>query len=464
MKQSVLFTFLSLFLTTPFFSHALSNHTREECLVTIFVHGTLKPAEISLATLHHVVHSQKNLKATLYSRTLEYMRSNPYLFRNSATQGLGLAYIDPAQGVCKAGSQTLRELFELQHTFYQTQPSKRRYYTFGWDGALSLARRLEEARKFYGALEKEVVNLRSQNLEPFIHIVGYSHGGNVALNLARVKDEQENTDTSFAIEQLVLLATPIQRETDYLVAETDFFKKVYLFYSTEDNVQTSDMFSTRKELFSRHRFTNHPRLKLPSTLTQVRLRLTKAIKRSTLLSEPDTTPEQILGEKHIQCIHMDPGHVEFWNLQWGSYWYRPNLPLSPLPVLAFVPTITHLLQQEVPEAPFVTFDYCPSINGARIILKKARDAVTVPVLSEELVDKMKGLVELCVPSDFSFEEQQHQEYLALKQAHRSLKRRANTQTRQRLNASYYGLARELWPNQFPQLQKIAHRQLLGTQV
>ncbi len=391
------------------------------------------------------------------------MRSNPYLFRNTATQGLGLAYIDPVEGVCKAGSQTLRELFEVQHVFYHTPIATRRYYTFGWDGTLSLSRRLEEARRFYDALEKEVAHLRKQHLKPLIHIIGYSHGGNVALNLARIKEERDPA-SSFSVEQLVLLATPIQRETDYLVAHTDFFKKVYLFYSTEDSVQTSDMFSTKKEVFSRHRFTNHSQLAIPPTLTQVRFRLTRAIKRSSFLSDPDATPEMILEEKRIQCLHMDPGHVEFWNLQWGSYWYRPNLPLSPLPVLAFVPAITHLLQEYVPDAPFVTFDYCPSVHGARIILKKARDALAVPVLSQAIVDAMKGLVDVCVPSDFSLEEQQRQEYLALKQAHRSLKQRANKKTRQRLATSYYDLARKLWPHQFPQFQEIDHRHLLGTQI
>lgn len=458
------FTSLTLLLMLPFFISAVEKENLTSCLITIFVHGTLKPAEVSLSTLHNVVHSQKNLKATLYSRTLEYMRSNPYLFRNSATQGLGLAYINPIEGVCKAGSQTLRELFEIQHVFYHTPIAIRRYYTFGWDGTLSLSRRLEEARRFYKALENEVTRLRKQHLEPIIHIIGYSHGGNVALNLARIRDEQNETVSSFSIAQLILLATPIQRETDYLIAHTDFFKKVYLFYSTEDNVQTSDIFSTKKEIFSRHRFTNHSHLTIPPTLTQVRVRLTRTIKRSSFLSNPHATPEMILEEKRIQCLHMDPGHVEFWNLQWGSYWYRPNLPLSPLPVLAFVPAITHLLQEHVPDAPFVTFDYCPSVSGARIILKKMRDALAVPVLSQTIVNTMKELVAICVPSDFSFKEQQRQESLALKQAHRSLKRRANKKIRQRLATSYYNLTRKLWPHQFPQFQEIGHCHLLGTQI
>jgi len=461
MKQSLFLASLSLL--TPIYSLSASSIEpgREKCLVTIFVHGTLKPAEVSLSTLHQVMHSQKNLKATLYSETLKYMRTNSYLFRNSATQDPGLRYIDPAEGVCKAGAQTLSEIFEIQHEFYHEPIKTRRYYTFGWDGALSLARRLEEARTFYDALEKEVLHLRSLNWEPEIHVLGYSHGGNVALNLARVKDERD-TEPVFSVDRLVLLATPIQKETDYLVAETAFFKKVYLFYSTEDNVQTSDVFSTRKELFSGYRFTNHAYFTIPSTLTQIRFRLTKTIKRSSKLSDPDAKPEEILSEKKIRCVHMDPGHVEFWNLQWGSYWYRPQLPISPLPVVAFVPTILYLLEHNAIRGSSVTFDYCPSVHGARISTTKSRDHHAVPVLSADTVARMKSLVKVCVPEDFSFEEQQKQEYRALDEAHESLNKRASKRSREKLDMSYQLLTHELWPHQFPKLQKIAHRHLLRT--
>lgn len=89
----------------------------EPCLVTIFVHGTLKPAQVSLSTINEVMHNK--IENTLYSITLEYMRANKYLHRNTPTQGLGLVYINPLNEVCQSGAQTMQNLFELAHTFYK---------------------------------------------------------------------------------------------------------------------------------------------------------------------------------------------------------------------------------------------------------------------------------------------------------------------------------------------------------
>ncbi len=425
--------------------------TTEPCLVTIFVHGTLKPAEVSLSTINEVMHNK--IENTLYSITLEYMRANKYLHRNTPTQGLGLVYINPLNEVCQSGAQTVRNLFELTYNFYKTEYPHRRYYTFGWNGLLNMKERYVEAQKLYRELEKEVVLLRSKDLEPHIHIIAYSHGGNVALNLAKVKEESSTSSPLFSVEQLILLATPIQKETDYLVGDISFFKKSYLFFSTEDHVQTSDFFSTQKELFSRRKFTSRENFKLPSTLTQVRIRLTKRINRSKMMRDESTEVEAILSEPHIRCLHMDPSHTEFWNLKWGNAWYRKSLPIAPLPVIAFVPTITYLLEHFAPNAPAITFDYCPSINGARLIEKK-HTPIVVPVLNSTVISHMNELVKRCTPEDFSLEEQNRQEQLALKQAYETLKKDKKVlkkKSRRKLTTSYLDLSRKMRTYYFPQL-------------
>jgi hypothetical protein len=420
------------------------------CLVTIFVHGTLKPAQVSLSTINDLMHNK--IENTLYSITLEYMRANKYLHQNTATQGLGLVYINPLNEVCQSGAQTMKNLFELAHVFYKSEYTHRRYYTFGWNGLLNMKERYSEAERLYHALEKEVILLRSKGIEPHIHIIAYSHGGNVALNLAKIKEENI-TPPHFSIEQLVLLATPIQKETDYLVGDTSFFKKSYLFYSTEDQVQTSDFFSTQKELFSRRKFTSRIHFKLPTTLTQVRIRLTRRINRSKLLKNENATLEAILSDPHIRCLHMDPSHTEFWNLKWGNTWYRKSLPIAPLPVVAFVPSITYLLEHFAPEAQDITFDYCPSIGGARLITSKHKITTVVPVLNETVISHMNEIVKKCTPEDFSLEEQNRQEQLALKQAYETLKKDKKAlkkKSRRKLMTSYLDLSRKMWPHQFPQ--------------
>ena len=421
----------------------------EPCLVTIFVHGTLKPAQVSLSTINEVMHNR--IENTLYSITLEYMRANTYLHQNTPTQGLGLVYINPLNDECQSGAQTMRSLFELAHVFYKTDATHRRYYTFGWNGLLNMQERYVAAKKLYHELEKEVALLRSKSLEPSIHMVAYSHGGNVALNLAKIK--QENiTNPNFAVEQLVLLATPIQKETDYLVGDTSFFKKSFLFFSTEDHVQTSDFFSTQKELFSRRKFTSRAEFKVPDTLTQVRIRLTKRINRSKMIHDENAEIEAILSEPNIRCLHMDPSHTEFWNLRWGNEWYRTSLPIAPLPVIAFVPTITYLLEHFAQSARTITFDYCPSVGGARLIMNNHKTGTVVPVLNETVISHMNELVERCIPEDFSLEEQNRQEQLALKQAYETLKKDKKTlkkKSHRKLMTSYLDLSRKMWPHQFP---------------
>ena len=427
----------------------LKTKKTEPCLVTIFVHGTLKPVQVSLSTINEIMHNK--IENTLYSKTLEYIRANKYLHRNTPTQGLGLAYINPLNEVCQSGVQTIRNIFELAHIFYKTDYPHRRYYTFGWNGLLNMKERYVEAKRLYHELEKEVVLLRSEGLEPHIHLIAYSHGGNVALNLAKIK--QENiTKPHFSVEQLVLLATPIQKETDYLVGDTSFFKKSYLFYSTEDHIQTSDFFSTQKELFSRRKFTSRAHFKVPATLTQVRIRLTKRINRSSMITNENAEIEAILSEPNIRCLHMDPSHTEFWNLEWGNAWYRKALPIAPLPIVAFAPTITYLLEHFAPNAHAITFDYCPSVGGARLITSNHKTATIVPVLNEAVISRMDELVEKCTPKDFSLEEQNRQEQLALKQAYEALKKDKKTlkkKSHRKLMTSYLDLSRKMRPHNFP---------------
>ncbi|WP_196299706.1 hypothetical protein, partial [Streptococcus pneumoniae] len=76
-----------------------------------------------------------------------------------------------------------------------------------------------------------------------ITLVTYSHGGNVALYLSSVQAEKEQAEPlpdPISIDTLVLLACPIQKETDYLVADP-MFKKVYNIFSTEDFIQQWDL-------------------------------------------------------------------------------------------------------------------------------------------------------------------------------------------------------------------------------
>lgn len=101
-------------------------------------------------------------------------------------------------------------------------------YTFGWSGHLSFLTRRYEGRVLYQTL---------RNLDGDITLIGHSHGGNVALEVARAAEAAG--DTEFKIKRLVLLAVPSQVATNYLVA-SPVFEEVFSFYSHGDDTQQLD--------------------------------------------------------------------------------------------------------------------------------------------------------------------------------------------------------------------------------
>jgi len=141
------------------------------------------------------------------------------------------------------------ELFPLEH-----------FYIFGWNGKLNFQERKKAARELY----HELMNLHGLYYEkygigPRIKMITHSHGGNVALNMAKVKENSPD----FAISELIMLACPVQAETMHLVSDP-LFKKVYSFYSESDLIQIIDPQglyhnkTTAHAFFSKRLFPPHP--------------------------------------------------------------------------------------------------------------------------------------------------------------------------------------------------------------
>lgn len=107
------------------------------------------------------------------------------------------------------------------------------FYAFGWSGKLSFEERAKSAQFLTQELLK-LVDEHEQNygIKPILRIVTFSHGGNVALNMAQFlpKDLQV---------ELVLIACPVQPETEDCVL-ADCFTKVYVISSLNDIAQVAD--------------------------------------------------------------------------------------------------------------------------------------------------------------------------------------------------------------------------------
>jgi hypothetical protein len=108
------------------------------------------------------------------------------------------------------------------------------FYLYGWSGQLSDQARTEAAEGLFAGLrDLREKYYKEQGVYPQIRLVTHSHGGNVALHLADVSDH------SFVIDELVLLACPVQKETEEHV-HNSLFSTVYSFFSTIDAFQVVD--------------------------------------------------------------------------------------------------------------------------------------------------------------------------------------------------------------------------------
>jgi len=141
------------------------------------------------------------------------------------------------------------------------------FYVFGWPGELDFSLRERQARLLFIEIKKLVSDYRIRyGITPEIRLITHSHGGNVALNVAKVKDP----DVDFAITELILLACPIQKATSHLARDA-FFTRVYSIYATLDMIQLLDpqgMYEDKRNLTFSER-----RLPMSDNVRQVCLRI-----------------------------------------------------------------------------------------------------------------------------------------------------------------------------------------------
>lgn len=312
MQISYKYGMLAIFIIVPIFS------SEEEWI--ILVHGTLGLRQhLELKTFLTLF--KKDISNSHYHHTIKIMRSDPFLFENQPIQMTGLHEI--IEGRSSHGSLLFMKLYKQLHDHHDHV----RFFTFGWSGLVSSDIRYQEAAHFYHELRSALLlYFEEHGSFPKIGLIGYSHGGNVCLNLAAVRARSYPEDT-FHIDSLMLLGTPIQKETDHLIMH-DIFVQIYNIYSHGDRIQTLDCFSF-KRFFSKRRFKKCRRYTLPAKLKQVEVRL-----------------------KHHHTddhwVDRSPGHIELWFFGWPEHkdsLYRTHFPFHPLPFSLFLPEITHIMDE-----------------------------------------------------------------------------------------------------------------------
>lgn len=187
--------------------------------------------------------------------------------------GKKLPYYHSLQGLYKAID--LDSKFYLRHIAQQladVDPNNYPFnhsYIFGWSGNLSIRDRKQAGKQLYIELNKLIDQHKKEHgIIPFVRIITHSHGGNVALYLAKNKTPK----STLFINELILLACPVQIHTAKYI-HNDIFKNVYSLYSEKDIIQRLDpqglhkLFSSGKKvakahhLFSERTFDFDPKVK-----------------------------------------------------------------------------------------------------------------------------------------------------------------------------------------------------------
>lgn len=115
------------------------------------------------------------------------------------------------------------------------------FYAFGWSGKLSF----REREKVGKILAESLVSLSDQyeqknGIKPIMQVVTFSHGGNVALNMAPFLPPNIKVE-------LIIIGCPIQPDTEHF-ALYDCFSKIYTIFSFNDFIQVVDPINICKNI------------------------------------------------------------------------------------------------------------------------------------------------------------------------------------------------------------------------
>lgn len=131
--------------------------------------------------------------------------------------------------------------------------SRDHFYTFGWSGALNFAEREKAGKNLYEGITNLLDEYKKKyDSYPKVRVMTFSHGGNVALNMAShlpfLKDEHVHLE-------LLIIACPVQKVTEHLIEnpEIDF---IYTIASTRDLLQVVDTYKYNKKRYFPERFFN----------------------------------------------------------------------------------------------------------------------------------------------------------------------------------------------------------------
>lgn len=306
-------------------------HSKETVYVTILVHGTTRPY-VNIQNFRSIA-DQECVENSPYATINNFVRDKCFSSKTQPLQELGLKKINLKDRSKGNGSGAFANT--LDYMTKKVDPeAKHIYFTFGWSGLLSSKSRLKSAYQLCRAIRKIQREARIQNKKVYFRLIGYSHGGTVILNLAKIRRARKIT-----INEMITYGMPVQKDTDYLV-NSNIFKRIYHFYSPSDYVQALDLVSS--EYFFCHRtFQSRKDFKVPKKLIQIKIHVTHNQMADCACNNKKCGHKKVIYKQ----FNRNPGHSELWNFGWASKGYRKNFPMNPFPVAVFSPIFINKINE-----------------------------------------------------------------------------------------------------------------------
>ncbi len=377
---------------------------KKEPWITVFVHGSFGSL-VGLLSFTRVV--KDDLYGSLYKDIIKKMRQDPFFYKDQPMLDRGLVKIDPTFNIRSVGNKKyaaypIIKAYDVIQNMVKPNQEENFYYTFGWSGLMSQHRRRLESIRLYNCLREEVKKFKEKGITPKIRILAHSHGGNLCLNLAAInhvikgsnpvsfehdgyKKEVASSlqkmldlikklphkpqldgvkgqrhydyapiDASLRINELIVLGTPIQPETEFFCL-SDMFDKFYHLYSGEDVIQKLDGVTT-KQYKSEQRLHDDLLSVAHNKIIQAKIMYGRDIHDKKLLNslsandivttkdQPESFWDKISGIYGIFSKKFkDPGHKELWFATWKSD-SENNGILAPLPAVVLTPIILWSLE------------------------------------------------------------------------------------------------------------------------
>jgi len=128
---------------------------------------------------------------------------------------------------------------------------KDHFYTFRWSGSLSFSARELAGQQLYDEVVKLLQDYKQKyGYYPKLRIMTFSHGGNVALNMASHLPFFKGEPVYL---EFLIVACPVQKTTEKFIEHSEI-NSIYTIYSSRDLLQVADNYKFENKRYFPKRF------------------------------------------------------------------------------------------------------------------------------------------------------------------------------------------------------------------